>query len=88
MHTDEHVRLARDLAPHEREVLGPVEQRLEHVRGEVAVLRRDARLRHAAHELLAMAAVADEIGDREEHQTVLRGEALEVGQALPSCRRR
>ena len=82
VHAHEHVRLARDLAAHEREVLDAVEQRLEHVRGEVAVLRRDARLRHAPHELLAVAAVADEIGDRDEHEAVLGREALEVGQAL------
>ena len=44
VHADEHVLLARDLAAHERDVLGAVEQRLEHVGGEVAVLRRDARL--------------------------------------------
>ena len=71
-----------DLAAHEREVLGAVEQRLEHVGGEVAVLGRDARLGHAAHELLAVAAVADEVGDRDEHEPVLGRERLELGQAL------
>ena len=44
VHPHEHVLLARHLAPHEREVLGVVEQRLEHVRGEVAVLGGDPRL--------------------------------------------
>ena len=38
--------------------------------------------RHAAHELLAVAAVADEVGDRDEHEAVLGGERLELGQAL------
>ena len=67
VHAHEHVLVAGDLAAHEREVLHAVEQRLEHVRGEVAVLRRDPRLRHPPHELLAVAAVADEVGDREQH---------------------
>ena len=31
VHAHEHVLLARDLAAHERHVLGAVEQRLEHV---------------------------------------------------------
>ncbi len=74
--------MAGDVAPHEREVLDAVEQRLEDVRGELAVLRRDARLRHATHELLAVPAVTDEVGDRDQHEAVLLGEALEVGEAL------
>ena len=62
-------------------MLGAVEQRLEHVRGEVAVDRGDARFRHPAHQLLAAAAVADEIGDRDDHEVVLGREPLEVGEA-------
>ena len=77
VHAHEHVLLARDLAAHERHVLGAVEQRLEHVAGEVAVAGRDARLGDPAHQLLAVAAVADEVGDRDELQAVLRGERLE-----------
>ena len=65
----------------ERDVLGAVEQRLEHVRGEVAVDRGDARLGNPAHELLAPAAVADQVGDRDDHEVVLGRETLEVGQA-------
>ena len=79
VHAHEHVVLARDLAPHEGDVLGAVEQRLEHVAGEVAVLGRDARLGDPAHQLLAVAPVADEVGDRDQLQAVLRGEALELG---------
>ena len=82
MHAHEHVLVPGDLAADEREVLHAVEQRLEHVRGEVAVLRGDPRLRHAPHELLAMAPVADEVGDREQHEAVLGRERLEVGHAL------
>ena len=82
VHAHEHVLLPGDLAPHEREVLGVVEQRLEDVRGEVAVLRRDTRLRHPPHELLVVAAEPDEIGDRDEHEAVLLRERLEVGPAL------
>ena len=82
MHAHEHVVLARDLAAHEREVLGVVEQRREHVRGEVAVLRRDPRLGHAPHELLAVAAEPDEVGDRHEHEAVLGRERLELRAAL------
>ena len=44
VHPHEHVLLARDLAAHERDVLDVVEERPEHVRGEVAVLRRDPGL--------------------------------------------
>ena len=88
VHADEHVLGTRDLAAHERDVLGAVEQRLEHVRGEVAVLGRDARLGDAAHQLLAVAPVADEVGDRDHEEAVLGGEALELRAAATWCRRR
>ena len=79
MDAHEHVFLPRDLSAHERHVLGAVEQRLEDVRGEVAVVRRYARFGDAAHELLAVAAVADEIRDRDDDEAVLGGERFELG---------
>ncbi len=76
---DQHVLVARDVAPDEGQVLHSVEQALEDVRGEVAVAGRDARLGHAPHELLAVPAVADEVRDRDELQAVLGGELLQLG---------
>src|SRR5262249_51179408 len=76
----EHVGLPRHLAADERHVLGSVEQRLEHVRRELSVLRRNARLRDAADELLALTPVPDEVGDRDEVQVVPGGEPLELRQ--------
>ena len=80
VHADEHVVGAGDLAAHEREVLDAVEQALEHVGGEVAVARRDARLRDPADQLLAVTPVADQVGDRDELEAVLGGEPLELGE--------
>jgi len=59
VHAHEHVGLAGDLTAHEREMLGVVEQRLEHMGGEIAVLRRDARLGDTA---LKFALLCDEGG--------------------------
>src|SRR5207244_2346644 len=44
-------------------------------------------LRHPAHELLPLPAVADEVGDRHHHQTMLGREAFEVGEAGHGARR-
>ncbi len=55
-----------------------VEHRLEHNALELAELRGDRRLGQATHELLVLAPVADEIGDGDEQQPVLVGEALEL----------
>ena len=68
---DEDVGRAGDLAAHEGEVLGAVEDALVDVRGELAVTGRDAGLGDAADQLLALAAVPDEIGDGDD----LRGRA-------------
>jgi hypothetical protein len=65
----------------EGDVLVAVEQVLVGVGGEVAPWRGDAGLGDPAHELLALAAVADEVGDGDHHQAVLLGEALELGPA-------
>ena len=78
---DEHVLLARDLAADERDVLDVVEERAEHVGGEVAVLRRDPGLGDPLHELLPPASVPHEIGDRDHEEAVLLGEHLELGEA-------
>ena len=88
MHADQHVLLSRDLTADERHVLGAVEERLEHVAGEVAVDRGDARFGDAPHQLLAPAAEADQIGDRDHDEIVFRREDLEVRSNVPSCRRR
>ena len=88
VHAHEHVRLARHLAAHERHVLDPVEQALEHVRGEVAVLRGDAGLGHPADQLLAVAPEPDEVGDRDQLQARARRRTPRAAGAGPSCRRR
>ena len=80
MHAHQHVGLPGDLTPHECHVLDAVEQALEHVRGEVAVLGRDARLGHPPDQLLAVTTEADEIRDRDQLQPVLGGKRLELGQ--------
>ena len=78
----EHVLVARHLAAHERDVLGAVEQRLEHVRREVTVLGRDARFGDPPHQLLAVPAEPDQVRDGDEREPVFRRERLEVGHAL------
>ena len=80
VHPHEDVVLAGDVAAHERHVLHAVEQALEHDRGELAVAGGDARLAHSPDQLLAVAAVADEVRDRDEVQPVLLRERLELGQ--------
>ena len=79
MHPHEHVVLAGHRAPHHGDVLLAVEQRLVGVAGEVAPLGGDAGLGDATHELLVLAPVADEVGDRDHQQPVLVGEALQLG---------
>ena len=86
MHPHEHVVLALHRALHQRDVLLAVEQRLVHVAGEVAPLGGDAGLGDPLHQLLVLAAVADELGDRDEQQAVLVAELDEVGD--PGHRRR
>ena len=58
-----------------------VEDRLVGVARELAPLRRDRRLGDALDQLLALAAVTDEVGDGDEQELVLRAEALQIGQA-------
>ena len=81
VHPHEHVGLARHLTPHERDVLDIVEERPEHVGGEVAVLGRDPSLGDPLHQLLAAATMPNEVGDRDHEEPVLRGEHLELGEA-------
>ena len=80
VHAHEHVLLALHRATHEREVLLTVEQALVDVAGEVAPLGGDLRLGDATHELLALAAIADQVGDRDELQVVLARELDQLGQ--------
>ena len=81
VHADEDVLGAGHVAHDEREVLLVVEHRLVHEGTELAALRRDAGLGDQPDQLLVLAAVADEVGDGDEREVVLLGEALEVGQA-------
>ena len=78
VHAHEHVALALDRATHHRDVLLAVEHRLVHVRGEVAPRRRDARLGDPTDELLVLAAVLDELGDRDHQEPVLLAELDQV----------
>ncbi len=74
----EHVLLAGHRALHHGDVLLAVEERLVGVAGEVAPLRGDAGLGDPADELLVLAPVPDEVGDRDHEQAVLLGEPLEL----------
>ena len=78
MHAHEHVVVAGHLAAHEREVLDAVEQRLEHVGREVAVLGRDPSLGDATDQLLVLAPILDHLGDRDHQQVVLFAEPDEI----------
>ena len=57
-----------------------VQHRLVDEGPELPALRRDARLGDEAHQLLVLPAVADEVGDGDQREVVLLGEALQVGQ--------
>src|SRR5918997_6144216 len=81
VHPHENVVLALHGPAHERQVLLAVDDRLVGVAGEVAPLGGDAGLGHPLDQLLGLAPVADEVGDRDEQQPVLLGEALELGHA-------
>ena len=81
VHPHEHVLGPLHVAAHERDVVLAVEHRLEHDALELAELRRDRRLGEPADELLVLAPVADEVGDRDEQQAVLVGEPFELGRA-------
>ena len=77
---DEHVLGAGHLAHDERQVLLAVQHRLVDVGPELPACGRDAGLGDQADELLVLAPVADQVGDGDERQVVLLGEALQVGQ--------
>ena len=64
---------------HHGHVLLAVEHRLVDVAGEVAPLGGDAGLGDALDQLLGLAPVADELGDRDQQQVVLLAELDEVG---------
>src|ERR687894_752721 len=81
VHPHENVVLALHGPAHERQVLLAVDDRLVGVAGEVAPLGGDAGLGHPLDQLLGLAPVADEVGDRDEQEPVLLGEALELGHA-------
>ena len=81
VHAHQHVVFALHRAAYKREVLLAVEQALVDVAGEVAVVGWDARLGDALDELLALTAIADEVGDRDQQQVVLFAELLELREA-------
>jgi len=76
---DEHVVV--DLSHHECDVVAAGERLAERDRGEAAVLRRQVDLHHALDELLRLAAVLDQVGDRDHPQPVLLAVRHEVGHA-------
>ena len=80
VHPDQHVVLALRRPHHEGQVGLVVEQALVGVAGELAPLGGDPGLGHPPDQLLALAAVADEVGDGDQRQAVALGEALELGQ--------
>ena len=75
VHPDQHGLLAPHVTVDHRHVLGAVELRAEGDALEVAPLGRDAGLAHPLDQLLVAVPVADEVGDGDQHQAVLAGEA-------------
>ena len=80
VHTHQYVLGPGHLSHHERQVLLVVQHRLVDVGPELSPLRRDARLGDESHQLLVLAAVADQVRNGDERQVVLLGEGLEVSQ--------
>ena len=80
MHPGEDVLPVTDVAEHQRDVRATVDRAFVRVRAELAVRRRDRRLRHLGHERLVLAAIGDEVGDRDDLQSVLGAEADQVRQ--------
>ena len=79
MHADQHVVLAGHLAHDQRQMLLTVEDRLVHVGPELAALGGNPGLGHQPDQLLVAAPVADQVGDGDDGQMVLLGEALQFG---------
>ena len=89
VHAHQHVVLAGDGAPHQGHVLLAVEQRLVDVAGEVAPAGRDAGLGDPADQLLGLAAVPDQVGDRDHAAGRARSpNVAQLGHAGHACRRR
>ena len=80
MHPYEDILNFGDIAVHQGHVLFAVEHALKDDRLKRTVLSRQGRLRHALHQLLVVATVADQIGDCHQGQSVLGREDLELGQ--------
>jgi hypothetical protein len=72
----EDVLASGDVPGDEREMVLAVDERQVGVPGELAVGGRDPSRRDALDELLAVPSVADEIGDRDDHEAVALGEGL------------
>ena len=67
------------LPPHERDVLTPIEHALVRDDPEVSVLGRQLRLGDPGHEARLGEPVRDQLRHRDELQTVLRGELVQLG---------
>ena len=80
----QHVLGPGHVAHDEGQVLLVVEHGLVDEGAELAALGRDARLGDEAHQLLVLPAVADEVGDGDEREVVLLGEASRGRPAGPS----
>jgi hypothetical protein len=78
---DEDVLLAGDVALDQRHVVLAVDQRAVADRRELAEPGRQAGLDHALDELVVLAPVRDQVGDRDHLQPVAPAVALEVGDA-------
>jgi hypothetical protein len=74
MHTDERVGRSGDISHHERDVLHAVDHVAESDSPELARGQRDAGLAHPNDQALVLAPVSDQLGDRDQWQTVLASE--------------
>ena len=81
MDADENALFGTHVSGYEGEMLLAVEQRLETVGGELAVLGRDPRRATRSTSLLPVTPVTDEIADGDDGKTVVGGELLQLGPA-------
>ncbi len=81
MHPDQGVLPSGHLALDQGHVVLPVQHRLVGVHGELAEVGGDPGVGDAPDQLVLVPAVPDEVGDRDQVEAVLLGEALELGQS-------
>ncbi len=82
VHPDQHVLPVTDVAAHQRDLLGPVDQVAVAERLERAEVGGKPRLGDSLHLTLVVAPVADQVSDRHQSQVVLVGELPQLGPAL------